>query len=226
MKSWCLPGKSTLFNIPIPTTPTGHIPTNDDRAYAQMELALRDMGAFVRGEYSLFKSLPGAVVEEDRPPKPDDPLAAVRRALAAKERAREKEQRQISMFDTSAFSMEEPVSETPEPQVPEAQEPEPLASEAPAAVEAAPVLAEITDADVDKLLIEDWGVVERKQVIYALYQDGKTGAEIALKLCNHGLSKDNLQSDLNEYFFRFSRRFFGSTLLKRLSLAISCSQAG
>ena len=39
----------------------------------------------------------------------------------------------------------------------------------------------------------------------------------------HGLPKDNLQSYLDEYCFRFSRRFFGPDLLERLALAVATS---
>ena len=39
----------------------------------------------------------------------------------------------------------------------------------------------------------------------------------------HGLPIDNLQSYLNEFFFRFSRRSFGPALLDHLVLAISAS---
>ena len=38
-----------------------------------------------------------------------------------------------------------------------------------------------------------------------------------------GLHKESLQSFLDEYCFRFSRRFFGSALLERLTLAIGTS---
>ena len=37
----------------------------------------------------------------------------------------------------------------------------------------------ITDQDVDKLLIEDFGIVGRKQRIYALYQQGLSDEQIA-----------------------------------------------
>lgn len=40
----------------------------------------------------------------------------------------------------------------------------------------------------------------------------------------HGLPKDNLQSYLDEYAFRFSRRSFGAQLIQRLILAVACSQ--
>jgi len=39
----------------------------------------------------------------------------------------------------------------------------------------------------------------------------------------HGLPKDNFQSYLDEYCFRFSRRSFGANLLQRLALAIAVS---
>ena len=40
----------------------------------------------------------------------------------------------------------------------------------------------------------------------------------------HGLPKDNLQTYLYEYAFRFSRRSFGGQLAQRLIHAIACSQ--
>ena len=40
----------------------------------------------------------------------------------------------------------------------------------------------------------------------------------------HGLLKESLQSYLDEFCFRFSRRFFGAALLDRLALAICCSR--
>ena len=48
---------------------------------------------------------------------------------------------------------------------------------------------EITDADIDKLLIEDWGVTARKRKIYAMYQEGKTDAEISWKLASEYISR-------------------------------------
>ena len=39
----------------------------------------------------------------------------------------------------------------------------------------------------------------------------------------HGLPKDNLQSYLDEFCFRFSRRSFGPDLLDRLALAVASS---
>lgn len=39
----------------------------------------------------------------------------------------------------------------------------------------------------------------------------------------HGLPKESLQSYLNEYCFRLSRRFFGPALLERLALAVGTS---
>ena len=39
----------------------------------------------------------------------------------------------------------------------------------------------------------------------------------------HGLPKGKLQPYLDEFCFRFSRRFFGPALLDRLTLAISAS---
>ena len=39
----------------------------------------------------------------------------------------------------------------------------------------------------------------------------------------HGLPKENLQSYLDEYCFRFSRRHLGPALLERLALAIGNS---
>ena len=39
----------------------------------------------------------------------------------------------------------------------------------------------------------------------------------------HGLPKNNLQAYLDEYCFRFSRRFFGPNLLMRLTLAVATS---
>ncbi len=40
----------------------------------------------------------------------------------------------------------------------------------------------------------------------------------------HGLPKKYLQSYVDEYSFRFSRRDFGAALLERLTLAISLSR--
>ena len=41
----------------------------------------------------------------------------------------------------------------------------------------------------------------------------------------HGLPKKNLQSYLDEYSFRFSRRHFGGALLERLALSVSLSRS-
>ena len=40
----------------------------------------------------------------------------------------------------------------------------------------------------------------------------------------HGLPKDNLQSYLDEFSFRFSRRTFGTRLTQRLILAVAQSR--
>ncbi|MCI8844594.1 MAG: DEAD/DEAH box helicase family protein [Oscillospiraceae bacterium] len=59
----------------------------------------------------------------------------------------------------------------------------------PPPAQASPAPTEITDADIDKLLIEDWGVTARKRKIYALYQEGKTDAEISWKLAGEYISR-------------------------------------
>ena len=40
----------------------------------------------------------------------------------------------------------------------------------------------------------------------------------------HGLPKDHLQSCLDEFVFRFSRRTFGGLLTQRLIHAVACSE--
>ena len=116
----------------------------DDRAYASMEPALKDMGAFVRGEYSLFTPLPEAVLEAERQQKqaakemkkeqrqnsqravgtvsrtsdaPGDRLAAAARALAKKSQtaAQEDQDGQFSMFSMPPAAQEPETAPEPEP---------------------------------------------------------------------------------------------------------------
>ena len=93
----------------------------DDKAYARMEPALQDMGAFVRGEYSLFSPLPESALAAERqtkqaakeqkkartapaspkaPDAPGDRLAAAARALARKTQPKvgEHEAGQLDLF--------------------------------------------------------------------------------------------------------------------------------
>ena len=53
--------------------------------------------------------------------------------------------------------------------------------------------------------------------------DSDSNAKAFILGTHHGLSKKYLQSYLDEYSFRFSRRDFGAALLERLTLAISLS---
>jgi len=106
----------------------------DDRAYSLMEPALRDMGAYLRGEYSLFTPLPGAVLQEEREKRqaekqravkqmeePVSGLAAAAKALSRKKRsgAREEEAQQLTldMFGLTAEAAslpdEEPMQTEP-----------------------------------------------------------------------------------------------------------------
>ena len=62
---------------------------------------------------------------------------------------------------------------------PSAEAPGPSAVSHPEPERPVPASRGITDQDVDKLLIEDFGIVGRKQRIYALYQQGLSDEQIA-----------------------------------------------
>lgn len=91
----------------------------DDRAYKLMEPALEKMGAYLRGEYSLFTPLPGAVLQEERQKKqeqkertakpekePISGLAAAAKALSRKKHPAPREdadgQLTLDMFGLSS----------------------------------------------------------------------------------------------------------------------------
>ena len=99
----------------------------DDRTYSLMEPALRDMGAYLRGEYSLFTPLPEAVLQEERQKrqekkeravaqeeKPVSGLAAAAKALSRKKRggAREEEAQQLTL-DMFGLTSEESAQDAP-----------------------------------------------------------------------------------------------------------------
>ena len=109
----------------------------DERNYHLMQRAIDNMGAYQRGEYSLFTPLSAEVLQEQRQkkettkksspqkePEPLDELEAAARALAKKQRQKVKEESdgQLS-FDFSANVPEETVPENSE-QEPDGQETE------------------------------------------------------------------------------------------------------
>ena len=120
----------------------------DDSAYEQMESALQDMGAFIRGEYSLFSPLPESVLAEERQnrqtknqakraarravregaaaqadqesqPEPEDRLAAAARALAKKMQPGMAENEDGQL---NLFSMLSPAAQEPESPAPKPPE--------------------------------------------------------------------------------------------------------
>ena len=170
-------GKSAALYADMVKAMAGVSP--DDRACARMESALQDMGAFIRGEYSLFTPLSEAVLEAERrqkqaakegkeeqgqsnrraasepPPASGDRLAAAARALAKKMPAVDKEDQdgQFNLFSSGETGEVEQQAQR-----------------------------EITDMDLDHFLIEDLGDPDRKQRLYALFTEGWSDAMIVQKL--------------------------------------------
>ncbi len=148
----------------------------DVEGYTGMMFAMRDMGAFVRGDSPLFSPLPESALQAEREVKersreksqptqktvvPDVPgessgdLAAVARALASKRKPEAEAQGdgQFSLFSSGQAAEAEPQAQR-----------------------------EITDADLDHFLIEDLGDPERRRRLYALFTEGWSDAIIVRKL--------------------------------------------
>ncbi|MDE7219648.1 MAG: N-6 DNA methylase, partial [Oscillospiraceae bacterium] len=148
----------------------------DAEGYTGMMFAMRDMGAFVRGDSPLFSPLPESALQAEREVKersreksqstqkavvPDVPgeasgdLASVARALASKRKPEAEAQGdgQFSLFSSGQAAEAEPQEQR-----------------------------EITDADLDHFLIEDLGDPERRQRLYALFTEGWSDAIIVRKL--------------------------------------------
>ena len=151
----------------------------DAKGYTGMMFAIRDMGAFVRGESPMFSPLPESALQAEReirersqkkeqatekdtvPDVPETPgegfddLAAVARALASKRKpeAGIQEDGQVSLFAPRALADAEPQERR-----------------------------EITDMDLDHFLIEDLGDPERKQRLYALFTGDLPDAMLVQKL--------------------------------------------
>ena len=149
----------------------------DAEGYTGMMFAMRDMGAFVRGDSPMFSPLPESALQAEREVKernrkkdhatekgavtdaPETPgetsgdLAAVARALASKRKPEAGEQGdgQFSLFSSG--------------QAAEPQE-----------------QREISDMDLDHFLIEDLGDPDRKRRLYALFTEGWSDAIIVRKL--------------------------------------------
>ena len=123
----------------------------DDRAYKLMEPSLRDMGAYLRGEYSLFTPLPEAVLQEERQKKqeqkqkekesagkhteePAGSLAAAAKALSRKKKPAPQEDKEGQQLTLDMFGL---LSDPATPSVPEMEQTqaEPAAPETAAATE-------------------------------------------------------------------------------------------
>ncbi len=123
----------------------------DDRAYKLMEPSLRDMGAYLRGEYSLFTPLPEAVLQEERQKKqeqkqkekesagkhteePAGSLAAAAKALSRKKKPAPQEDKEGQQLTLDMFGL---LSDPSTPSTPEMEQPqaEPAAPETAAAAE-------------------------------------------------------------------------------------------
>ena len=121
----------------------------DDRAYKLMEPSLRDMGAYLRGEYSLFTPLPEAVLQEERQKKqeqkqkekesagkhteePAGSLAAAAKALSRKKKPAPQEDKEGQQLTLDMFGL---LSDPATPSTPEMEQPqaEPAAPETAAA---------------------------------------------------------------------------------------------
>ncbi len=123
----------------------------DERAYSLMEPSLRDMGAYLRGEYSLFTPLPEAVLQEERQKKqeqkqkekesagkhteePAGSLAAAAKALSRKKKPAPQEDKEGQQLTLDMFGL---LSDPAAPSTPEMEQPqaEPAAPETAAAAE-------------------------------------------------------------------------------------------
>ena len=148
----------------------------DAEGYTGMMFAMRDMGAFVRGDSPLFSPLPESALQAERevkernrkkgqtaqkaavtdaPGEASGELAVVARALASKRKPEAEAQGdgQFSLFSSGQTAETEPLEQR-----------------------------EITDADLDHFLIEDLGDPERRQRLYALFTEGWSDAIIVRKL--------------------------------------------
>ena len=148
----------------------------DAEGYTGMMFAMRDMGAFVRGDSPLFTPLPESALQAERevkernrkkgqpaqeaavtdtPGEASGELAAVARALASKRKPEAEAQGdgQFSLFSSGQTAEAEPQEQR-----------------------------EISDMDLDHFLIEDLGDPERKQRLYALFTEGWSDAIIVRKL--------------------------------------------
>lgn len=149
----------------------------DADGYEAITFALRDMGAYVRGDSPLFTPLPEKALQAEReviaryrqknraaeksaaadtaeaPETASSELAAVARALASKRKpvAEAQNDGQFSLFSAG---------QTAEPQE----------------------QREITDADLDAFLIEDLGDPDRKLRLYALFTGDWSDAMVVRKL--------------------------------------------
>ena len=163
----------------------------DADGYTGMMFAMRDMGAFVRGDSPLFSPLPesalqaerevkernrkkdqtpeqGAVTDAPEPPgEASSDLAAVARALASKRKPEATVARALASKRKPEATVrgDGQFSLFSSGQMAEPQE-----------------QREITDMDLDHFLIEDLGDPERKQRLYALFTEGWSDAIIVRKL--------------------------------------------
>ena len=110
----------------------------DERAYSLMEPALQKMGAYLRGEYSLFTPLPDAVLQEERQKRqeqkekekpsaakqkkePASGLAAAAKALSRKKQPAPREDNEGQQLTLDMFGL---LSELAAPPVPEMEQPQ------------------------------------------------------------------------------------------------------
>lgn len=114
----------------------------DERAYSLMEPTLQKMGAYLRGEYSLFTPLPDAVLQEERQKKqkqkqkerqdsarqtaePATGLAAAAKALSRKKQPAPREdadgQLTLDMFGLSSEPEQPAATPEPEPELSQAE---------------------------------------------------------------------------------------------------------
>ena len=110
----------------------------DERAYSLMEPALQKMGAYLRGEYSLFTPLPDAVLQEERQKRqeqkekekpsaakqkkePASGLAAAAKALSRKKQPAPREDNEGQQLTLDMFGL---LSEPAAPPVPEMEQPQ------------------------------------------------------------------------------------------------------
>ena len=183
----------------------------DERNYHLMQRAVDNMGAYQRGEYSLFTPLSAETLQEQRQKKkeaekssakkeakPLDELEAAARALAKKQRQKAKEDSngQLS-FDFSA-------------NVPEEAEPEPNGQE----------LAERENIKADaSRILEEQGFAVSDEMLDTVLEEAKqepVNGEVLARRTEEALHRDEKEAILSQYDLGYGYLGNGLTVWNRL----------